>query len=579
MAFCLLKNIIFMNTTIRRLLVLLSFLSISYLAIGQSPPQQFGQDEDGIFYYKSSEEKEISDSYKTYFWIKHYLEYKTDGKNGEWSVVLTFPKKPGMQVEKIGSGNNATINYRECPIVNSPEWVDGKYQKEITVVFALDEKALNDLVMVHHKGGHRFSILGTDSNGSYQTIGFTGTFSFGRQYGEIKTLIADNPTPAVDEKTGLFVHPINRLRTDEPLYTIHRTDKSKIVEVLNVQHLRLGDYHDGFMVVRNEGSYHIYNHYGEKTGIVKTSAGPYESIPSFSNGKTIARLEDNRFYIIDTLGNKIKPIPELTEAAGIVDGLIVLPHDKVRDGYSYYDIQSGKRINALPLGYKSIDTRKGLQRPFKLNDGRRLFADHNTKKFGFLNEKFSIAIEPQFVKAHSFSEGVAAVAIERNGYQLWGYINTDGAYIIEPKYTQEPGDFHDGRAVIKKRSQGSSVFYPAYIDKDGKVLYEAEFLSDYCNGIAIAMEKGKTIDRMIIDKNFEVFSNDYTDLYTFTLVYSTGTIWFLSLSITSGTFSPENGWELFGTEAFEEEITKIKDKPGYVNREGEVILEFVNGEY
>ncbi|OJJ20881.1 hypothetical protein BKI52_09890 [marine bacterium AO1-C] len=57
-------------------------------------------------------------------------------------------------------------------------------------------------------------------------------------------------------------------------------------------------------------------------------------------------------------------------------------------------------------------------------------------------------IQPQFQKARSFQENVAAV--QKNGQ--WGYINAQGAYVVKPLY-QNALSFQDGYAKVAMNSQ------------------------------------------------------------------------------------------------------------------------------
>lgn len=83
-------------------------------------------------------------------------------------------------------------------------------------------------------------------------------------------------------------------------------------------------------------------------------------------------------------------------------------------------------------------------------------------KWGYVNEKGEMVIEPKFDDAWNFHEGLAAVKVE------WarGYINRDGAYVVEPKY-QHAGPFRDGKARVMLDDVWE------YIDRDGNQVGEA----------------------------------------------------------------------------------------------------------
>lgn len=57
--------------------------------------------------------------------------------------------------------------------------------------------------------------------------------------------------------------------------------------------------------------------------------------------------------------------------------------------------------------------------------------------WGFMDGEGNWAIEPQFAGALSFSEGLAGVQ-STEGDQLWGYIDKTGAWVIEPAFEALP---------------------------------------------------------------------------------------------------------------------------------------------
>lgn len=78
------------------------------------------------------------------------------------------------------------------------------------------------------------------------------------------------------------------------------------------------------------------------------------------------------------------------------------------------------------------------------------------------------AIEPRFEKAELFHHGLAAVRIDG----LWGYIDTEGRVVIEPRFEGAPPPFRDGnfaglggmdrdgRVQFQQRLQGSEGLFP-----------------------------------------------------------------------------------------------------------------------
>lgn len=80
-------------------------------------------------------------------------------------------------------------------------------------------------------------------------------------------------------------------------------------------------------------------------------------------------------------------------------------------------------------------------------------------KYGYRDTTGKILINPQFDIAEEFSEGLAAIMINRN----WGYIDTMGKIVIKPDY-DSAGPFIDGLAQVKiKQKYG-------FIEKTGKLV-------------------------------------------------------------------------------------------------------------
>lgn len=66
------------------------------------------------------------------------------------------------------------------------------------------------------------------------------------------------------------------------------------------------------------------------------------------------------------------------------------------------------------------------------------------RKYGFIKTDGSYLIEPKFDYAYDFFEGLAIVKLN----DKWGFIKTDGSYLIEPKF-DFACDFNEGFASVK----------------------------------------------------------------------------------------------------------------------------------
>jgi hypothetical protein len=83
---------------------------------------------------------------------------------------------------------------------------------------------------------------------------------------------------------------------------------------------------------------------------------------------------------------------------------------------------------------------------------------------GFINGKGEVKINPQFKDAYPFSENLALVKLS----DKWGFIDETGKIIINPQF-EDAELFSEGLCVIK---QGDSY---GYIDKTGKIVINPQF--------------------------------------------------------------------------------------------------------
>ncbi len=87
----------------------------------------------------------------------------------------------------------------------------------------------------------------------------------------------------------------------------------------------------------------------------------------------------------------------------------------------------------------------------------------------------------KFVDAQDFSEGLAAVAVQTGNGVRWGFIDSNGQMVIEPKFSKEPTPFSNGYSVAKKTNDKM-----VFIDKQGNVRgTEAKWYTNFVNGYAL----------------------------------------------------------------------------------------------
>jgi hypothetical protein len=93
-------------------------------------------------------------------------------------------------------------------------------------------------------------------------------------------------------------------------------------------------------------------------------------------------------------------------------------------------------------------------------------------KWGYLDKSGKWTVKPQFNSASQFSEGLAAVALYKDGEEQWGFIDSTGIFQI-PVQFWGARPFRNGIAVVSVRDResraGQHMHIPEYrcIDKKG----------------------------------------------------------------------------------------------------------------
>lgn len=153
---------------------------------------------------------------------------------------------------------------------------------------------------------------------------------------------------------------------------------------------------EGFAVVADSTGYHLLNTEGESKG------GSFERIA------------------VDDIN------------IGVRNGCFF---GKRNDQYLLYDTE-GKQVSSASFQEA---------RPFAEEDGYA--AVKVDGKWGFIDGKGNMVIEPQYEDARSFSNGYAAVKSQN----LWGFIDTNNETCIEPAFS-EAKDFNAGGNVFIKKN-------------------------------------------------------------------------------------------------------------------------------
>lgn len=219
--------------------------------------------------------------------------------------------------------------------------------------------------------------------------------------------------------------------------------------------------------------------------------------------------------------------------------------------------------------------------------------------WGYIDAKDKMVINPNFDSAGAFNEGVAPVSM---GYKKWGLINKKGEFVVMPQY-ESVSSVMEGLALVKKDGKYG------YINAKGKVVIDIkyDFATQFVNGYAIVQEGENTF--YINKKGKNKFKQNFSDANFFSeglalVTMKNGESAYIDTSgkailkyVTGGRFSDglapaydtkqdkfgyinENGdfkikAEFDRNGEFSEGLAAIKKdgKVGYINKKGKVVIE------
>ncbi len=103
----------------------------------------------------------------------------------------------------------------------------------------------------------------------------------------------------------------------------------------------------------------------------------------------------------------------------------------------------------------------------KFSEGLAAVCVDDVLKKGFIDKNGNMVIEPAFYDCEPFSEGLALVVVKGDSEErLCGYIDKTGNYVIEPKF-DNARSFTEGLALVRNYDEGYG-----FIDKTGKYVIE-----------------------------------------------------------------------------------------------------------
>lgn len=534
------------------------------------------------------------------------LQYREAMK--QWVVLITVPYKeiniPSSGTLNLGLNDGDTLS---LPVEREMSWARER------ILYRVNNKDVYLMRIPYLATAEQIDFLTNPGNvnqvtivGSDRTISFLNRNVFGnitsRGREEILAMMSGAPAATQGNTTQHSIATSFESDNTSSKRTIHTTDKTKYFEVSSLDDLMLGACQDGHFIVieKKKQQGYIFDNSGNLTGKVRVSTR-YQSLsnyyrPVFSDGIALVVLEDGVdpadgwiTAAIDYQGNTLSIVSRLGDEQyhhpGIlIDGLTGAGYGGYFSGFSmegstYFFLDStGKKVKEVGEG--SFIRSNSLLTPHLICEGLRLFQQDNGR-YGYLDRAGKVAISPTYAAASDFSEGLAAAAM-RNGATLeWGYINPNGEWTISPSFSNKPGDFHEGLAVVQKKNDKY-----VYIDKSGNVVSpEFDFASQFFGGYALIKDKRMRSDPgnstiYVIDRSFNMSGINISSSAPIAYDYVNNTF-FVGQDIFSDgkLYSSDGNLLLSGVGPSSEGIVWSNRNHCYMNLKGEIILQFTEREF
>ena len=180
----------------------------------------------------------------------------------------------------------------------------------------------------------------------------------------------------------------------------------------------------------------------------------------FSEGTCVVK-SDGKYGVIDMKGKEIIPCT-YDRIYNCSDGMFLFYKDKETGWGQLYGFLDKAGNVTIEAQYDDAAS---------FSDGLALVAkdakDSWRDDYACINKKGEIVVDfKTYTKMESFSEGLAAVNIDNDNKDVWGFINTKGEVVIAPVYGHAYS-FSDGVAIVGKNdkefvidTKGEVVFIP-----------------------------------------------------------------------------------------------------------------------
>ncbi len=297
------------------------------------------------------------------------------------------------------------------------------------------------------------------------------------------------------------------LTLDEQSFNVPRiTPDTKLINV--PEFCEISDVHNGVFSVYDTDRmlYAFYLKDGRKLfDYMWRSVDNSYTVPRFDGGACVVRSTQQRgssypLCILYKNGHVKELSTQYVFSTQFVDGLARMQKQNADMSTVWVYVNTeGKEVfpQLNSASYSSFITEKNPIAP--LSEGLRAHYDNKLKKWGYIDEKGNIAIQPQFAQARPFSDGMAAVANEQFN-PTWGFINTKGYMVLKPAYRGRVSDFNSGYCCWRDEDHGVDRF----IDKTGNAVKSYPSATPFENGYAFVYKQGWDEDNYltVVDQRF-----------------------------------------------------------------------------
>lgn len=297
------------------------------------------------------------------------------------------------------------------------------------------------------------------------------------------------------------------LTLDEQSFNVPRiTPDTKLINV--PEFCEISDVHNGVFSVYDTDRmlYAFYLKDGRKLfDYMWRSVDNSYTVPRFDGGACVVRSTQQRgssypLCILYKNGHVKELGTQYVFSTQFVDGLARMQKQNADMSTVWVYVNTeGKEVfpQLNSASYSSFITEKNPIAP--LSEGLRAHYDNKLKKWGYIDEKGNIVIQPQFAQARPFSDGMAAVANEQFN-PTWGFINTKGYMVLKPVYRGRVSDFNSGYCCWRDEDHGVDRF----IDKTGNAVKSYPSATPFENGYAFVYKQGWDEDNYltVVDQRF-----------------------------------------------------------------------------